>query len=74
MVLPVKVLLPLSVRVPPPRFSRIPEPEIWAAWVLLALFLKTKLALLMMDELLMEALSLPLPIWRVPALIVVVPV
>jgi hypothetical protein len=65
----------LSVRVLVPILIRLPVPLMVLEMVIASLRLTVKLALLVMallEEI--EPVVLPAPIWRVPALIVVVPV
>jgi hypothetical protein len=69
------VLVPLSVSVPLPFFVRAPVPEMILESVIESLRLKTSVPLLviaLLEE--MEPVVPPVPIWSVPALMVVVPV
>ena len=72
-VVPVKVLLPVSVRVPEPFWARLPVPLITPLKVTLLLRLNTREALSVMLPA-SEPVAPPLPIRNVPPAIVVVPV
>ena len=65
----------MRVRVPEPACVRLPEPEMAFEKPTLSLRLKTSVALLVTPEVeSIEPVAAPLPIWRVPALILVEPV